>query len=196
MFFRWNPRFSVLNQWLSKHQEPPESVRFAAKSPLFLTEVAYRADIYMQKRRNLFLNLLASLPLLAALLFADGCSTFNYDWHLARQTASPPNDLPGRWQGVWVSKVTGHKNELRCLVTKTDDATYQARFHAKYRKGLLTVSFSYTVPLKVVKAGDADLGALAGGLYHYDGHAAGTNFFSTYSCKYDHGTFQMSRPQN
>ena len=63
------------------------------------------------------------------------------------------------------------------------------------------VTFNYTVPLKVLKTndvfnftGDADLGSLAGGLYHYDGQAAGTNFFSTYSCKYDHGTFQMTRP--
>jgi hypothetical protein len=171
------------------------------KSALFLGRAAYRANICMQKRRNnACLRILAALSLLTALLFAGGCSTFNYDWHVAQQTPLP-NDLQGRWQGVWVSQATGHKNELRCLVTKLDDATYQARFHAKYRKGLLTVSFNYTVPLKVEKAddtfkftGDADLGKLAGGLYHYDGHAAGTNFFSTYSCKYDHGTFQMTRP--
>jgi hypothetical protein len=155
----------------------------------------------MRKSGNTFLKIPISMLLLTALLFAGGCSTFNYDWHIAQQTASPPNDLQGRWQGVWISQVTGHKNQLRCLVTKLDDTTYQARFHAKYRKGLLTVSFNYTVPLEVVKAGDAskftgdaDLGSLAGGLYHYDGHAAGTNFFSTYSCKYDHGTFQMTRP--
>ncbi len=155
----------------------------------------------MRKRDNTLLKNSTSVLLLAGLLFAGGCSTFNYDWHIAQRTISPPNDLPGRWQGVWISEVTGHKNELRCLVTKADDTTYQARFHAKYRKGLLTVSFNYTVPLKVVKTddafkftGDADLGSLAGGLYHYDGHAAGANFYSTYSCKYDHGTFQMTRP--
>ena len=43
-------------------------------------------------------------------------------------------------------------------------------------------------------SGEADLGYLAGGVYHYDGHADGTNFFSNYSSKYDHGTFQMTRP--
>ena len=155
----------------------------------------------MRKRGNAFLKILASMSLLTALLFAGGCSTFNHENWRAAQQPPPPNDLQGRWQGVWVSQVTGHKNELRCLVTKLDDATYQARFHAKYRKGWFTVTFNYTVPLKAVKTdeafkftGDADLGSLAGGLYHYDGHAAGTNFFSTYSCKYDRGTFQMARP--
>ena len=155
----------------------------------------------MRKCGTAFLSILASMLLPATLLFSGGCSTFNYDWHTAQQKTPPPKDLQGRWQGVWVSQVTGHKNELRCLVTRTDATTCQARFHAKYRKGLLTVSFNYTVPLKVGKTddtfnftGDADLGNLAGGLYHYDGHASGTNFFSTYSCKYDHGTFLMTRP--
>jgi len=31
-------------------------------------------------------------------------------------------------------------------------------------------------------------------VYHYDGHADTTNFFATYTSKYDHGTFQMVRP--
>ena len=34
----------------------------------------------------------------------------------------------------------------------------------------------------------------AGGLYTYKGRATATNFFSTYSCKYDHGIFEMTRP--
>ena len=39
-----------------------------------------------------------------------------------------------------------------------------------------------------------NLGWLAGGVYHYEGRADATNFFSTYTSKYDHGTFQMTRP--
>jgi hypothetical protein len=73
-----------------------------------------------------------------------------------------------------------------------------AQFHAKYH-GIL--SFGYTVPLKVEKtndsfqfSGEADLGSMAGGMYQYKGHADPTNFFSNYSSKDDHGTFQMSRP--
>src|SRR5260221_419457 len=105
----------------------------------------------MRKRGNAFLKILASMSLLTALLFAGGCSTFNHENWRAAQQPPPPNDLQGRWQGVWVSQVTGHKNELRCLVTKLDDATYQARFHAKYRKSWVTVTFNYTVPLQVVE---------------------------------------------
>ena len=144
------------------------------------------------------MNFLAqSLVLLTSLLFASGCSSFNYDWNHAAATP-PANDLSGRWQGTWRSEVTGHTDQLRCIVTKTDPATYEARFRAKYHTVL---SFSYTVPLKVEKtvtgykfSGQADLGAMAGGLYQYDGHAETTNFFSTYSSKDDHGTFQMGRP--
>jgi hypothetical protein len=97
-----------------------------------------------------------------------------------------------------LSDINHHTGELRCVVTKREDGMYRARFHAKYNKVL---SFGYTVPLKVEPAadgfhfsGEADLGWLAGGVYHYDGHADTTNFFSTYSCKYDHGTFKMGRP--
>ena len=62
------------------------------------------------------------------------------------------------------------------------------------------LSFGYTVGLKTEPTeagckfrGEANLGALAGGVYRYEGQADATNFFSTYSCKYDHGTFQMRR---
>ncbi|HVV72006.1 MAG TPA: hypothetical protein VHI52_10985 [Verrucomicrobiae bacterium] len=93
--------------------------------------------------------------------------------------------------------MSGHTDQLRCIIGKGQDGTYRARFKATYRKVL---SFSYTVPLKVEQAGpgyqfrgEADLGWLAGGLYRYAGSADSSNFNSTYSCKYDHGTFQMKK---
>lgn len=136
--------------------------------------------------------------LLAAGLFTGGCSTFNHDWQKAAAQTPSPGSMEGRWQGVWVSDVTHHTDQLRCVVTRKDNGTYSARFHAKYHKVL---SFGYTVPLKVESvtngfhfSGKANLGWYAGGVYHYDGHADTTNFNSTYSCKYDHGTFRMDRP--
>jgi hypothetical protein len=133
-----------------------------------------------------------------ALLLAGGCSTFNHDWNQAARQPAPANDIQGRWQGVWVSEVTHHTDSLRCVITKSGDSAYRARFKAKYHHVL---TFGYTVPLKVEPgtnglsfSGEADLGWLAGGVYHYEGHAGATNYFSTYSCKYDHGTFQMTRP--
>jgi len=136
--------------------------------------------------------------LIAPLLLAAGCATFNHEWKKAAKQPAPADDLLGRWQGTWLSDVNHHTDALRCIITKKSDGSYRARFHAKYRKVL---SFGYTVPLKVEQAtntfrfsGTADLGWLAGGVYHYEGSADTTNFSCTYSCKYDHGTFQMSRP--
>ena len=94
--------------------------------------------------------------------------------------------------------INAHTGRLRCLVTKLEDGKYQARYHAKYRKIL---GFGYTAVLDTTQAdgsfkftGEADLG-WAGGVYHYEGKANATNFYSTYQSKYDHGIFQMSRPE-
>ena len=136
------------------------------------------------------------IPSVALLL--TGCSSFNRDWRAAANYPAPAGDLQGAWTGVWVSETTHHTDKLRCLITKTEAAIYQARFRAKYRHVL---TFNYTVPLTVERVsdgfafkGEADLGKLAGGVYHYEGHANQTDFFSTYSSRYDHGTFQMHRP--
>ena len=141
---------------------------------------------------------LALFLLLTALVLGGGCSSFNHEWKMAAANPVPDTCLQGRWQGTWHSDASSHAGKLRCVITKTDVGMYQAHFHAKYRKVL---GFGYTVALKVEPtvngfafSGQANLGRLAGGVYHYEGHADTTNFFSTYSCKYDHGTFQMARP--
>jgi hypothetical protein len=148
--------------------------------------------------RTLTVRVSAFAILLAATLLGGGCTTFNHEWRTATGNPIPQSDLQGPWQGTWASDATGHTGKLRCLITKTDTGIYQARFHAKYRKLL---SFGYTVRLNLERTansftfrGEADLGWLAGGVYHYDGHADATNFFSKYSSKYDHGIFQMARP--
>lgn len=153
----------------------------------------------MRRYARLIGSAFISTALLLFPLLFSGCSSFNDDWKQAARQPASSGDLQGRWQGVWASDVTGHTDQLRCIVTKKDDGTCQAKFHAKYHQVL---SFGYTVPLKVQPSavagtfqfsGAADLGWLAGGEYHYDGEADSTNFFSTYRCKYDHGTFQMTR---
>lgn len=97
-----------------------------------------------------------------------------------------------------MSEVNGHNGELRCLISSKTNNEYAARFRATYM-GFL--NFSYTVPLQVEAhdggwefTGEEDLGKMAGGIYHYVGTATPTNFSSTYESKYDHGTFEMSRP--
>ena len=139
-----------------------------------------------------------ALPLTVLILATAGCSSFNHDWEAATRQKVPPNQLEGPWQGSWRSDANGHNGALRCVVTKKDNDFYRARFHAKYGKVL---SFGYTVTLRAEPQnsswkfrGQANLGFLAGGVYYYDGHTDGTNFFSKYDCKYDHGTFEMRRP--
>ncbi|HWY77455.1 MAG TPA: L,D-transpeptidase family protein [Verrucomicrobiae bacterium] len=146
---------------------------------------------HMVRAGSSFLLLLSS--------FLTGCSSFNHDWEKAGQWPAPVDDLSGRWDGTWLSDVNGHNGRLRCIVTRKTDGIYRARFHAIYRQVL---TFGYTVTLKASPAdgiqrfnGEANLHWYAGGVYRYEGHADGTNFYSTYSCKYDHGTFQMKRPE-
>src|ERR1043166_2612283 len=137
---------------------------------------------------------------LALGLAAAGCSSFERAWRQAEVTDGGTNTIVGRWSGSWNSEVTHHHDQLRCVITPQTNNILSARFHAKYKK-LFRFSFSYTVPLAVQLKegifyfeGEADLGWYAGGMYRYQGSASRTNFFSTYQCKYDHGTFQMTRP--
>ena len=136
------------------------------------------------------------LSLFAAIMLA-GCSSFHRDWKRAGLEPQGTNQVAGRWEGFWMSDHNGHNGKLRCLITQTGEHTYNARYHAKYRKIL---GFGYTVPLKVQRsnevyhfAGEADLGKLAGGVYRYNGTMAGTNFHSTYRSRYDYGYFRMNR---
>jgi len=135
---------------------------------------------------------------LAALVVLSGCSTFNRDWKAAAANPNPANSIEGRWEGRWLSDHNGHNGRLRALIRRLDNGQYETRFHAKYG-GIL--SFGMQVNLDVKPAGglwqfsgQADLGKPYG-VYRYEGKASGTNFFSTYKASFDHGTFQMTRPQ-
>lgn len=132
----------------------------------------------------------------ALLLVATGCTSFEHEWLRAGQSANPPVGIVGRWQGSWQSQANGHNGRLRAIVRQEEDGSYSARFHAIYQKVL---GFGYTVPLTLHEtngvagfSGQANLHWWAGGIYRYEGKVEGTNFFSTYACQYDHGTFQMT----
>ncbi len=130
-------------------------------------------------------------------LITCGCSSFNREWRQAEKTPVALGSLAGRWEGHWLSDVNGHNGNLRCLITRSNEHEYAARFRATYWRVL---RFSYTVPLQVEPhdggwrlRGEADLGRTAGGVYRYAGTATPTNFHSTYDSKYDHGIFEMKR---
>ena len=136
---------------------------------------------------------------LALALAATGCSTFSSDWKKAAATAPTANDISGRWEGSWLSDVNGHRGKLRCHVTRFDDTHYRTRYKATYWK-ILRIGYKVNIQVKQESPGvfrfrgETDLGWWGGGVYHYDGKVTPTNFFSTYQSKYDHGTFQMTRP--
>lgn len=133
------------------------------------------------------------------LLLACGCSSFNRDWKRAAQQPVQSDSIEGRWEGKWLSEVNGHTGKLRCLLTRENEGHCSARFRATYAKIL---RFGYKVSLAIQRHyggwefnGEENLGKLAGGVYYYEGHATPTNFFSTYRSKYDHGIFEMRRPE-
>jgi len=138
-------------------------------------------------------------PFVLAVVLLCGCSTFNRDWRAAAGKTAPPDSLEGRWEGRWVSEVSGHHGRLRCLLTRESDDRLAARFRANYGKVL---HFTYTVPLSVQThyggwefSGEENLGKFAGGVFYYEGRASPTNFFSTYRAKHDRGFFEMRRPE-
>jgi hypothetical protein len=134
---------------------------------------------------------------LLLLLGTSGCSRFSRDWQAAAGNPATGNTLAGRWEGTWKSDSNGHTDRMRCLIRHETNGLYTARYFAWYRRIL---TFSYDVPLIAHDAGGrqefkglADLGWLAGGRYGYEGFSEGTNFFSTYTSKYDSGTFELKR---
>jgi hypothetical protein len=137
--------------------------------------------------------------LLGLLLFLSaGCASFQSEWRKSVAAGPARAELLGCWQGTWSSDVNGHHDLLQCVVSRRDDGAFRARFHAKYHT---VFTFNYAVPLTVERTNEAshfrglaNLGWLAGGVYKYEGTASATNFASTYTSKYDHGVFQMSRP--
>jgi hypothetical protein len=136
--------------------------------------------------------------LVTMVLLVSGCSSFNSEYKTALSQPIPTDDISGPWEGRWLSDKNGHTGKLRAVLRETSAGEYDAHFHATYWKVLRA---SYRVPLKVDQtgirttlSGESDLGLLSGGVYTYEAEATTTAFFSTYKSKYDHGTFEMKRP--
>jgi hypothetical protein len=126
-----------------------------------------------------------------------GCS-FNRDWKRAAGAPIGTNEIRGAWIGHWRSDANSHYGQLRCILTPHSTDSYMARFRARFWK---IFAASYAVPLTVTTTNDgytfkgsANLGALGGGLYTYEGSITPGSFQSTYRSKHDHGTFLLRRP--
>ncbi|MBU6400533.1 MAG: hypothetical protein KGS61_09460 [Verrucomicrobia bacterium] len=138
---------------------------------------------------------LTAIGLGAWIIGITGCSTFNRDWIAAGPGSSRPNHLRGRWEGEWRSAVNRHHGNLRCVLTDLGDGKCRARFRAKFAT-VFTVHYAILLEARPVNAGwelsgRANLGWWRGGVYRYEGRVTATNFFSTYACRYDQGTFEL-----
>jgi hypothetical protein len=108
-----------------------------------------------------------------------------------------PQGIGGRWIGEWISELSAHHGELRCVLEPASSNEYRAYFYARFSK---LFSVGYVTSLKgeqtngrtLLKA-EEDLGPLAGGIYRCDGEATPAEFNCRYSCKYDQGVFRLKR---
>jgi len=170
-------------------------MKVPTRQPLARPELGRESSTRSRRRRDRF----TACAALLSLLLLCGCSSFNRDWRKAEHQPVALDSIEGRWEGSWISDVNGHNGKLRCLLTREEDSRYRARFRATYWKVL---RFSYAVPLEFHPHdlgwelnGEANLGKLAGGVYYYEGRASLTNLHSTYRSKYDHGRFELRRPE-
>jgi hypothetical protein len=133
-------------------------------------------------------------------LLATGCGAIRFQRAWAAFDAPvEPAGMQGRWVGEWRSAWNGHQGGLRCLLTRADELHYRADFFSTYASLLY---FRYQTVFHVLAAGDGtlrfrgrqDLGALAGGLYRYEGTVTGDRFEATFEAENgDHGVFEMRR---
>lgn len=135
---------------------------------------------------------------LCSAFFLSGCSSFNREWKTVVAEPHSTVDISGPWEGRWLSDKNGHTGRLRGVFRKTGADAYDAHFHATFWK---IFRATYRVPLKYEESnglftlsGKSDLGLLSGGVYTYEAEATPNRFFSTYKCRFDHGTFEMQRP--
>jgi len=139
-----------------------------------------------------------TLAVMTMLLTLTGCSSFESDWKAAAETPTPDDAITGRWTGTWLSDVNDHTGDLRAIITKIDDDTYEAHYHATWG----AVSGAYKTKLHVTKReghrvefeSSKDLG-LFYGVYDTTGHITPTEYHAEYESKGDHGTNTLQRPQ-
>ena len=142
----------------------------------------------MNKAIQNFLHILAP--------FFSSASEFKREWkHCGNQSHN--GSFEGCWNGKWISEENGHSGNLKCVLHDLDSRRVSALFHATYSK-ILKVSYKVTLDREVSGEtlklhGRANLGTLAGGWYEYDGRISGGHFECSYSCKYDHGRFEMKK---
>jgi hypothetical protein len=140
-------------------------------------------------------NILRLISHILAGLF-NSRSAFHAQWRRYQPRAVGPKTIAGRWTGEWISEITGHRGELRCVLVPGSSgctAYFYAKFSKLFRVGYVTTLIVQEVDGRTLLKGEEDLGALAGGIYRSEGEITSTEFNCAYSCKYDRGMFRLKR---
>ena len=159
-----------------------------------------------RRGRTLF-RLVVALAILAVVVCVAGrqagvgCSMFPGEEKpgpaVANPSARPVDLMAGHWEGTWSNTSDSMGGRLTCRITPLEAGRdYQAEFHAVFAKVL---TYDSTVTLTVQREGatwkfhgEKDLG-LMGGVFTYDGHTDGREFYSTYDSRLNKGAYRMTR---
>jgi hypothetical protein len=135
--------------------------------------------------------------MLAFVCLGTGCSTFNQEWESTRCFSPPQQSIEGCWEGTWESAVNGHHGKLQAIVSRCEDSSYHARFHATF---LRVLPYEFDTPLTVTHTSDVitlngqtDLGWLAGGVFTYEGQVNQCELICNYCAAKDNGWFHLRR---
>src|SRR5262249_30219470 len=76
------------------------------------------------------------LRLVAHMLAADfnSRSRFYSQWQAYQDQPNPKDTVAGRWVGEWISSNSGHRGELKCVLTPVSSSVYRAHFYATFSK--------------------------------------------------------------
>ena len=123
------------------------------------------------------------------------CRDFRNRWVTAAE--APAGNIGGCWEGEWISKATGHRGGLRCVVDPRSDSKWTMWFRAEY-SGIFRACYSTDFAAqrdgdRWTFSGGSNLGALAGGEYTYAGSATDTSLTCTYRSSRDHGEFRLRK---
>ena len=143
---------------------------------------------------------------LLCLFFLVSCGgrSFDSSWQEANKKYKIGKDsiVTGPWEGTWLSASSGHKGELKCIISPIENAkesgSYLFRYWATWAG---PVQGGFDAKFEVEKMGSQyhvqgteDLGAF--GSFQHEGVIQGKDFEATYrSSTGDHGDFNLHRPE-
>ena len=158
-----------------------------------------------RRRRTLFRLVVALAILTVAACVAGrhagvGCTMFSggdKPGPASSPSSQPAELMAGQWEGTWSNTSDSMSGRLTCSITPLGGDRYKAEFHAVFLK---VMTYDTAVTLTVQREGgmwrfhgEKDLGLLAGGVFTYDGHTDGSEFYSAYDSRSNKGVYRMTR---